>query len=587
MAHKDQNQPSFSATQPSSATVHDDDSLPTYSETNYAPSSSAEHAPTEDLFSEAGEQASDDIRTSELNPEARKKLDEDRRRTGASVGDYGFLDDVQERVNSLPSFAETELGERPQYAINGNGDVVSHDPRLNLNPGFLLRFLKQHASSPPTFTVSFRGTHVEWRERSTWHKNSDGSHREHKHRERVEVEDFSFSIDCSREVEQGLGSARGVGGGGMRGYLYAVGDWEAAHRGSAFKTRAKTEDELAKTTGTIRLPDEEEQVGEDAALDPSMQSQTAQWKKARPLQRRRLVRAQEDRQKRGLPGFVDPECFLDKMSGQGVRYCLLDSHYVDLTEVHAANPGRPSDLDSWPQAWQQSQTERDENEQHVQRIVAEYCHSQAFVKELHVTRSELYGWDLVQLESALRSFIGRSYGGSISIGFKVTPSTITIRPDNWISNVFELHVLAKILLWMCLVYPILLMYEALFGHKWRNIRCAFPLTRWRRVPQPPGQPSSSSTASSGMTAEQARAVVSELQNPSETRPRLAQLPWSGDGDWLYLCGTLEGEWLKSWEGAITNAVRTGVIHRTLTSEDRDSVAGQTRDQLSLLRGYDS
>ncbi|KAK4049059.1 hypothetical protein OIV83_004421 [Microbotryomycetes sp. JL201] len=555
--------------QDSAASEHErDDSLPTYSETTYAPSTSAEHAPTEDLFSEAGDQAPTEERPaymSDLNPEARKKLEDELRRSGTSSQDYGFLDEGPP-TECLPSFAETEMGERPQYSINRNGDVVSHDPRLNSNPAFLLRFLRQHASSPPMFTVSMRGSHIEWKEQSNWHKNSDGSYREHRHR--------------------GLGSARGAGGGGMRGYLYAVGDWEAVHRGGAFKSCAKTEAELEKTTGTIRIPDEEQQVGEE--LDPAMQSPAASWKTAGVRSRRHLVRGKEDREKRGLPSFVDPDLLDESEDAEVTRWLL--SHFVDLLEVHASNPPKPVDLDSWPTAWRRAQAERHENDQRVEQIVAEYCASQALAKELCVSRSELYGWDLSQLEMALRSYIGRSYGGTISISFTVTPSTIIIRPDNWVSNVFELPVLAKILLWMCFAYPVLLIYDAMFGQKWRNIRCAFPLTRWRRVPVPTSQPSSSCGAPN-MTGEQAQSIVSELQRGSSTPcvhpPRMTELSWPNGGPWLYLCGTLEGEWLKQWEGAITNAVRSGSRQRTLTAEDRDQVEVQHRDQLSLLRGYDA
>ncbi|KAK4055966.1 hypothetical protein OIO90_002959 [Microbotryomycetes sp. JL221] len=593
--------------------------LPSYAETTgFSDITSNNEATTEELLSVTSndvdheQDLTQSVSTSELNPEARKKLNEEMRRNGLSKVDYGFFDGQHEPNDNLPSFGETELNERPHYSINGNGDVVSHDARLNSSPDFLLRFLKQHASSPPTFTVSMRGSHIEWKDKSKWHKRPDGSTYETRHPEREEVEDFSFSIDCTNQIEQGLGSAKGIGGGGMRGYLYAVGDWEPVQRGGAFMTQPF---ESKDREGSIRLNDDEEQALSSDDRQNMKRRQESGYHEVHSIDR-----DTRQRRKTGMPSFVHPQSLIESETDfSRPPHTLMEhparlfrSHFVDLTEVHASNPTKPIDSTSWPQSWQTLLDERNENDMDVRRIVNEYCHSTAFVKELVIARSEIYGWNIQQLEQGLRSVIERSYGGTIDIKFNITPTTITVRPDNWVSRLFNSSLFVKVLLWIVLIYPCLLMYYAGFGKKWHNVRCAFPLTRWRRVPIPTKlheewQRTRNTTASSSredtslamqLTHDQALSIVTELhssssQNLSFPSNRVAQLPLPSNrslqtpGPWIYLCGTLEGEWLKNWEMAITNSVRTRVRQRTLTNEDRDEVTTRIQTELTMLRGYEA
>lgn len=212
----------------------------------------------------------------------------------------------------------------------------------------------------------------------------------------------------------------------------------------------------------------------------------------------------------------------------------------------------------------------------------------------------------------IRSVISRSYGGKIHVAFESTPSTITIRPDNFVSRAFSSSVFVKVLLWLVLVYPALLLFELVAGHKWHDLRCSFPLTRWRRLPsvqadepartQGSSSASSSSSSTTVLTEAQAEDIAAQL---ATRRPvRIARLPTSSSGrpnlfdnprpptsdretdrPWLYLCGLQEGEFLRLWEPSIVDAVRTRARQVVLTDDNRRDKATEARDGLSKLRGY--
>lgn len=235
----------------------------------------------------------------DLNPEMRKKLADDIRDRDADALDFGF----RSPGTHLPSFAETDISDRPEYTIDRDGNITTHDAKLNSKASSLLRFLRLHAASPPTFSIHLRGSHVETREVTTWEVGKHGRRHEKRSTQRDEVEDFNTFIEASSEVAQGMGSARGVGG-GMRGLLYAVGPWEVVHRGGAFKTREWTPLEKARSTGTIRLEDDQD---EESHVGLGKQVQRQQWRHAGLGARRKMGRERREREKRGLPLFVG-EC---------------------------------------------------------------------------------------------------------------------------------------------------------------------------------------------------------------------------------------------------------------------------------------
>ena len=106
------------------------DDLPAYDDaTRAGPNDTASTHDTEPLVSGGSDQSDSATwrpdATTALNPESRKKLDDEMRRTGRDMREYGLVPEQDEQDIVLPSFESTEIGDRPQYIINGAGDVIS------------------------------------------------------------------------------------------------------------------------------------------------------------------------------------------------------------------------------------------------------------------------------------------------------------------------------------------------------------------------------------------------------------------------------------------------------------------------------
>lgn len=207
----------------------------------------------------------------------------------------------------------------------------------------------------------------------------------------------------------------------------------------------------------------------------------------------------------------------------------------------------------------------------------------------------------------------------------------------------------KLLLWLLLVYPVLLIVEFFAGKRWYNLRVAFPLTRWKRLPAVrPGSFAfgraivddrvdgsvdahlqSGSSGSNGMTYAEALALATELS--SSAAVKVAQFPvvepnditvesnlsasssssssrppTQNTGPWVYLVGQQEGEWLRQQETRIVEAVNRGVRGQALDVavplldsraesgfveqlQDRTNRTAANswppRDPVEMLRGY--
>lgn len=209
-----------------------------------------------------------------------------------------------------------------------------------------------------------------------------------------------------------------------------------------------------------------------------------------------------------------------------------------------------------------------------------------------IVHSELTLCTALFPSQGLRSIIQRTgYSGTIQIAFKTAPLYITIRPDNFLSRVFSLHWAIKALLWLVLVYPIFLLVDVFAGRKFYNLRAAYPLTRWRRLPTPAASSTSTSTAATVTTYAEALHLATQFS--SRQPPKIAQLPLPSLSDaaaqsrqpWLYLVGQQEGEWLRSWEDLIVDGVRRGVRGRGLGEEDRARFEQEQRRNMERLRGY--
>ncbi|KAM0752185.1 hypothetical protein T439DRAFT_379285 [Meredithblackwellia eburnea MCA 4105] len=558
-----------------------------------------------------------DTNINDLNPEIRKKLTRDANDNDRDIHDYGVHSDHHNlRAGELPpDFAALEADVRPAYSISSEGDIVTHDSSLNSSPDSLLRFLRLHCTSPPTLTIHVRGHHTERRTETTYENDHNGHRKVRHHTRDVEVEDFEFRIEGGDYVEQGLGKAV-RGGGGVRGVMYEVGGWEAAHRGGPWRVRERLvgeEDSASSSSrrgragqGAIRLPiepDEEEgqQLGGGAAGLLERKASSAgmgRWKRPGVREMRKLDRGRRERDSRGFPGFVHPDCLQDmeedhRPSAERTIHpaLLYHSHFVDLVETHSSlSPSISSSSNNNNNSPQVSQeytsvlAEREARDENVRKVVEAYCKSDRLLKELRV-RKEVFGWNWRLLEAGIRATIDQArYTGTVQVQFKTTPQTIVIRPENNLSRIFSLPIWAKILLWIVLVYPILLLIELFNGDRYDNLRVAFPLTRWRRLPVPvPSSSSSSPGPSSSSSTTLSTTQALELARPLTTgraSPKVAQLPT--DGTMVYLIGTQDGEFLKAWEDAIVDGVRRGRRGVALTQIEREGVYVGIRES---LRGY--
>lgn len=115
-------------------------------------------------------------------------------------------------------------------------------------------------------------------------------------------------------------------------------------------------------------------------------------------------------------------------------------------------------------------------------------------------------------------------------------------------------------------YPTLLLLELLSGSRFSNLRLAYPLIRWRPLPLPPSSP---------LTPQSAVTLARTL---APRPPKVAQTP---EGDWAYLVGTQEGEWMREWEGMVVDEVRKGRRGGVLRIEGSE----ESRRRGVGLRGY--
>lgn len=81
-----------------------------------------------------------------------------------------------------------------------------------------------------------------------------------------------------------------------------------------------------------------------------------------------------------------------------------------------------------------------------------------------------------------------------------------------------------------------------------------------------------------MFASEALSLASTLSRRS--KPKIAQ---TGQGEYVYLVGTQEGEWLRSWEGGIVDACRRG--KRAVVLNEEDKAMRPVLSARDSLRGY--
>ncbi|SCV67475.1 BQ2448_5086 [Microbotryum intermedium] len=522
---------------------------------------------------------------SSLNPEARKKLAEEAQASGRSIDDYGFLPQNPSGPNptppdsTLPTFESEELASRFPYSIDSRGNISTYSSKLNHNPSALSRFLKLHAESPPSLTIHVRGSHTEARVERRTEQDRHGKIRSREVEVREEIEDFEFYIDASEYVEQGLGE------GGVKGLLYQVGGWEPAYRGGNWRIVEKSQEEL---DGTVQRGDHES-TAQPISLPSSTTStsvpshprpsKNGRWKRISLRQVHAFWRQFQQRAQNGLPSFVHPASLVDLQDDEDRSNVdqldhpalMFRSHWVDLVETHASvayGLTKSSRLPLPSPTYDVLIREREERDRQVREVVEQYCRCRSVWKELKVQK-EVFGWNLQLLESSIRSILQTEYQplhptGTIQISIQLRPTEILIRPENWISRILSSVWYIKIILSVLTVYPILYLLSYFLSHRFHNLRVAFPLTRWRRIPN----------LDPGADIETARSVAQALRsNRTRGEVRVAKLPSvsvfddesePGQVGWVALIGVEETEAVSRWQMALREGVKRGVRGRKLT-----------------------
>ncbi|KAF6766061.1 hypothetical protein DFP72DRAFT_985233 [Ephemerocybe angulata] len=214
----------------------------------------------------------------------------------------------------------------------------------------------------------------------------------------------------------------------------------------------------------------------------------------------------------------------------------------------------------------------------------EYCASPKRLKEF-VYVQELYGWNMEQIESAIRSTIlATPYNGDLEIHFTKHRSKIYIRPDNGLSRMLSnkwLYFLSIIFL----IFPFIWLFKRFHsrgGGRWEVCGGAYPLKRWVPLEDeneegrgangdaslppympyedatptyPPSNPGSATRA----LARTPMSIPNAGDNPfsapsmSRTRSTSSRVMQTASGP-KKLLGLREGEWFRRWEKTITRAV---------------------------------
>ncbi|KAF8642356.1 hypothetical protein AX16_009625 [Volvariella volvacea WC 439] len=379
-----------------------------------------------------------------------------------------------------------------EFFLTGEDDVVSHDPHLNSDGEALYRFLLSQSQNKPSYRLRCRGTHQETRTRWVRHHHDDSRQDESRLETTNEtVTDFDFYIDITQFFDE-------------RGPVqWTVPDSEPAYRGTMWR-------EVDVEVGPITTISASSDSGEDVAVNPTNGYVTRKRRKVTAAEEKAYKKWVEERTARGLPPWVG--------GINGWREGMIEDDEVDVLAS--------------------SKT--------VRQWADEYCASPKFLKEF-VYDKTLYGWNMQQLESAIRSSIlhHTMYFGDLTVEFQTRASKVYIRPDNRLSRMLSNKWL-KFLSMILLIFPFIWLFKRFHsrgGGKWQVCGGAYALKRW--VP---------------LTDEE----LEELENSPDrlshkgqtnvTTPSRPTIVHSSRGP-SKLVGMREGEWFRKWEMTIVRAVQ--------------------------------
>ncbi|KIM29866.1 hypothetical protein M408DRAFT_67255 [Serendipita vermifera MAFF 305830] len=132
-------------------------------------------------------------------------------------------------VVGYPEESAETLLYTPDYSVNQEGDIVTHDARLNKDAAALHQFLQSQVAIPPKFVVRCHGTHTQTRKHVIRSGNSRDKKHEDENGERPpeytttstkNIIDFDFKVDISSYL--------------MSPVHWTVADDEPAYRGGIF-----------------------------------------------------------------------------------------------------------------------------------------------------------------------------------------------------------------------------------------------------------------------------------------------------------------------------------------------------------------
>ncbi|KAL1681616.1 hypothetical protein EV122DRAFT_260562 [Schizophyllum commune] len=205
---------------------------------------------------------------------------------------------------------------------------------------------------------------------------------------------------------------------------------------------------------------------------------------------------------------------------------------------------------------------------HIVRDWADkYCASPKYLKEFVFVKT-LYGWNIQQLEDAIRSYIGTFYHDTVSVEIRTLRNKIYIRPDNRLSRTLSNKWL-KFLSIVLLIFPFIWLFKRFHkrgGGRWKVAGAAFAMKRWDSVTSdttpselkkdaPPSFESSETPGAStslGPTYSSAAGPSAAIQTPMGPRK---------------VVGIREGEWFRLWQSTIAQCVTRRYIcaSRPMTS----------------------
>lgn len=209
----------------------------------------------------------------------------------------------------------------------------------------------------------------------------------------------------------------------------------------------------------------------------------------------------------------------------------------------------------------------------------DYCASPKYMKEF-VYEKVLYGWNMQQIESAVRSTIEAApYNGCLTVEFTPHRSKVYIRPDNKVSRMLSNKWLRFISI-ILFIFPFIWLFKRFHsrgGGRWEVCGGAYALKQWvplelgdedEKAQKLPAYVVTAPTTSSALTTSAGMSRISQRSNNvMQTSTGLREL-----------IGLKEGEWFRGWEGAITRAVIGRYQSRIpLPNSTRSNLVVQTLD----------